>query len=197
MALKIKGVEYEFIEINPFQKTLILHEANHDVHKKIPVLVHGERPICETLIIVQYIDDAWTNAPSILPSDPFDRAIARFWPAYWFPLFQQLRETQEEEARKTLVQKISQKLVLLEEPFINCTKGKAFFNGDNVGYLEIALGSHAGWLRVTEILVGVKLLDENKTPRMVEWLERLHSDSPVNDVMLETQTIILEVFKKF
>lgn len=81
MALKVKSVDYELIEINPLQKTDLLVK-NNPVHKKIPVLIHAGRPICESLVIIQYIDETWTDGPSILPSDPYDRAIARFWAAY-------------------------------------------------------------------------------------------------------------------
>ncbi|KAG8366269.1 hypothetical protein BUALT_Bualt17G0058900 [Buddleja alternifolia] len=90
MALKIKSIKYEFIETNPHEKTELLVKSN-PVHKKIPVLFRGDEIICESLVIVQYIDDAWVDGPSILPSDPYDRAVARFWAAYidekWFLLF--------------------------------------------------------------------------------------------------------------
>ncbi|KAL0358010.1 UNVERIFIED_CONTAM: Glutathione S-transferase U17 [Sesamum calycinum] len=56
----------------------------------------------------------------------------------WFPLFQLLRDAQGEE-RRAVVQKISEGLSLLEGAFVDCSKGKEFFGGDNVGYLDIAL----------------------------------------------------------
>jgi glutathione S-transferase len=81
IALNIKAVEYDFLEETFGSKSQLLLQSN-PVHKKVPVLIHADKPICESLIIVQYIDEVWTSAPSILPSDPYDRAIQRFWAAY-------------------------------------------------------------------------------------------------------------------
>ena len=82
IALNLKHVQYEFLEETFGTKSELLLKSN-PVHKKIPVLIHAGKPVCESLIIVQYIDDVWTSSgPSILPSEPYDRAIERFWAAY-------------------------------------------------------------------------------------------------------------------
>ncbi|KAL1550961.1 glutathione transferase [Salvia divinorum] len=199
MALEMKSVDYELVEMNPYEKSELLIKLN-PIHKKVPVLVHGDRPICESLIIVQYIDDAWTNGPSILPTDPYDRAIARFWAAFvddkFFPLLRQMRDTKEEEAKRLVFEKVLEAFVLLEGAFITCSKGKAFFGGDTVGYLDIALGSFVGYLRVSEMMnANYKILDETKTPCLAGWAERLYSDSLVKDAMLDPHKLLESLTK--
>ncbi|GMP94182.1 hypothetical protein CsSME_00043725 [Camellia sinensis var. sinensis] len=77
IALNLKSINYEFQQENLASKSDLLLKSN-PIYKNIPVLIHVDKPICESLIIVQYIDEVWTSGPSILPPDPHNRTIACF-----------------------------------------------------------------------------------------------------------------------
>ncbi|XP_050237123.1 glutathione S-transferase U17-like [Mercurialis annua] len=192
IALNMKSVDYEFLQETFGSKSELLLKSN-PVHKKIPVLIHDGKSVCESLIIVEYIDDAWSSAPKILPTDPYDRATARFWGAYiddkWWPSLRGLASG-DAEAKEKAKEQIVEGLVLLEEVYQKTSKGKAFFGEDEIGYLDIAFGCYLGWLRATEEMSEVKLLDEAKTPGLVKWADAFASHPAVKDVLPETDKLV-------
>ncbi|KAL5722515.1 glutathione transferase [Ranunculus cassubicifolius] len=162
IALNVKKVRYD----NP-------------VHKKVPVMIHNDKPISESLVILQYIDEAFTSSgPSILPSDSYDRAIVRFWAAYL-----------DNKLKKASIEAVVEGLGLLESVSQEMSKGKGFFGGDTIGFLYIVLGSYLGWLRVSEKDNECKFLDEDKTPGLYGWAVRFCADAAVKKVMLRTKKL--------
>ncbi|EMS56995.1 putative glutathione S-transferase GSTU6 [Triticum urartu] len=82
IVLNLKGISYQYVEEDLQNKGELLLASN-PVHKKVPVLIHNGKPIPESQVIVQYIDEVWRGAgPSVLPAGPHERATARFWAAY-------------------------------------------------------------------------------------------------------------------
>lgn len=79
-GLELKGIPYEYVEEDISNKSPSLLHYN-PLYKKVPVLVHGAKPVCESIIILEYIDEIWPQYP-LFPIDPFDRATTRFWIKY-------------------------------------------------------------------------------------------------------------------
>ncbi|KAJ3690412.1 hypothetical protein LUZ61_019576 [Rhynchospora tenuis] len=195
IALNLKGVAYEMLQEKVGQKSDLLLNSN-PVYKKIPVLIHNGKPICESMNIVEYIDETWSsNRASILPSDSYNRAIARFWTAYVddkIPNTNRKLRTLSKQSEETEVEaeKLTAALQSLEEAFQKCSKGKSFFGGDDIGYLDIAFGSHLAWIKAVEKIVEIKFLDKKKIPSLVAWSERFCAHEAVKEVMPEADNLV-------
>ncbi|CAN1219510.1 Glutathione S-transferase U18 [Linum perenne] len=187
---KTKDPSAPFWKSNSAPRASELLKSN-PVHKKIPLLIHNDRPICESNIIVEYIDEAWSSGPSLLPSDAY--AIARFWASYldekWFPTLRTAASAPNEEAKTAAVNQLKEGLTLLEEAYGKISKGKAFFGGETIGYLDIAFGSLLGWLKAVQVMIGTKLIAEDSTPGLAKWVEKFSADPAVKDVMPETEKL--------
>ena len=194
IALNLKGVAYEFLPQIYGTKRELVAKYN-PVYKKIPVLLHKGKPLAESMIIVEYIDEVWSSTAPLLPTDPYDRAVERFWTTYfddkWFSSLKAaaiLADKEEEKA--TATEYVFTVLHQLGEAFRSCSKGKDFFGGDTIGYLDIAVGSHLGWLTASEKMTGIKFLNEEKTPGLLRWAERFCSHSAVKELMPKTENLI-------
>jgi glutathione S-transferase len=181
IALDLKGVPYEYVEEDLNNKSQLLLQSN-PVHKKIPVLIHNSKSICESLIILEYIDETWEGGVSLLPRNPYQRAVARFWAAFIDDklvhslrgMFRTPEGEEREKAKKETVANIS----LLEKAFgtaFDGLKGNPFFGGECIGYVDIVLVVQAQWIQMVERINGVKLTDPHTTPLLHAWLHRVCS----------------------
>ncbi|XP_057801312.1 probable glutathione S-transferase [Salvia miltiorrhiza] len=166
VALKMKGVEYDYIEDLRNKSALLLQ---HNPIHKVPVLVHNGKAIVESMVILEYIDEVW-EGPTILPKDPYDRAMARFWvnfiddkctPAMWKACWSRGEEQEKlkEEAREALK--------YLE----NEIKGKKYFGGDKMGIVDHAANFIGYWFPITSDFVGLQLMTDNEFPHLCRWAD--------------------------
>lgn len=100
------------------------------------------------------------------------------------------RAAQGEEAKAAVKERIIEGSVFLEEAFVKCSKGRGYFGGDNIGYLDIVLGSLLGWLRAREITQNVKFIDETKAPGLANWVHSFTLNNAVKDVLPKTEKLI-------
>ncbi|KAK3133987.1 hypothetical protein QOZ80_6AG0543620 [Eleusine coracana subsp. coracana] len=170
IALAEKGLPYESSEQELFgAKSELLLRAN-PVHKKVPVLIHDGRPVSESLVIVQYIDEAFPDSPPLLPADPYARARARFWAAYSDQVFdvgKRLWLVKKGEERKQAREEFVQVLKNLDGELGD----KPFFGGESFGFVDLALVPFMPWLPSYEKFGEFSLLAE-VPPRLAAWAKR-------------------------
>ncbi|CAK8536869.1 unnamed protein product [Lathyrus sativus] len=195
-ALNIKSLDYNNIEETFHPRSDLVLQSN-PIYKKIPVLSHGDKIICESAIIVEYIDEVWKDngASSILPSNDFDRAMARFWVSYMDDkLFNSMRNgliAQDEESKKKHFKRVEEVFVTLEDVINKCkNEGMEFFGGDKIGFIDICFGCYMSWVRAAEKIEGIKLLDDTKTPALVKWAEAFDVHPAVKGVVPEMNKLV-------
>ncbi|KAJ7956392.1 putative Glutathione s-transferase [Quillaja saponaria] len=187
LALKIKGIPYEYIEEDLSNKSELLLKYN-PAHKKVPVLVHNGKPIAESAIILEYIDETWTNSPRLLPEDPYQKAKVRFWVSF---IQQQLFECigrvvmSDGEEREKAFKEVFEELKVLEDGV------KEYFpdsnvlciNEENLGLLDIIICATFSPHRAAEEAIGVKILDPTKNPLIFSWVTALNELPLVKELL--------------
>ncbi|MCO5567238.1 hypothetical protein L7F22_020927 [Adiantum nelumboides] len=173
IALKLKGVPYYYHEEDLANKSQLLLQTS-PIHKKIPVLIHNGKPICESLIIVQYIDETWPSFDNpILPKDPYDRAIARFWADYVdkkvYDAGRRIIRSAEGELREQAKKEMIECMTTLDGALRDLCGGGPYFGGHSIGFVDVALAPFLCWFEVYETMGAFKLLDESKCPRLSKW----------------------------
>ncbi|CAL0326447.1 unnamed protein product [Lupinus luteus] len=188
IALEEKRIKYVYIEQDLTNKSLLLLEMN-PIHQKIPVLIHNGRPICESLIIVEYIDMVWNNNPLFLLSDPYQRSQARFWANFVDQQKMQVyhasrrvwtsKGNEQEIAKKDFIESLKQ----LEEELGD----NAYFGGDTFGFVDIALIPFYCWFYTYETFG--KFQVEEECPKLITWAKRCMEKESVSKTLADGKEV--------
>lgn len=186
IALTEKGVKYEGREEDLSNKSQLLLQMN-PVHTKIPVLIHNGKPVCESLIIMEYIDEVWKDkSPLLLPCDPYQRAQARFWADYAdkkiYSTARNLWAThgkEQEEAKKEFIEIIK----VLE----GVLGDKPYFGGESFGFLDVVVISYYSWFPAYELYGKFKV--EEHCPKFISWAKKCMEKDSVSKSWPDHTTI--------
>ncbi|GAV87109.1 GST_C domain-containing protein/GST_N domain-containing protein [Cephalotus follicularis] len=196
IALAENGVKYEYKEEDLRNKSPLLLEMN-PIHRKIPVLIHNGKPICESLIIVQYIDEVWNNKSPLLPSDPYERAKARFWADYIYKKVidtgKKMWTTKGDEMEAGKKEFIEVHKVLEEE-----LGDKPYFGGETFGYVDLALITFCSAFYTYETIANFSM--EAECPKLIAWSKRCMQKESVAKSLPDQKKIygfVLELRKTF
>ncbi|KAF8103146.1 hypothetical protein N665_0188s0099 [Sinapis alba] len=160
------------------------------IHKKIPVFIHKGKPICESIIQVQYIDEVWPDKNPILPSDPYQRAQARFWSNYI--------DKKTSGPCKALQRETGEKQEVAKMEFMEVLKtldselgDKSFFGGNEFGLVDIAFIGFYSWFRTYEVVANFSIVAE--FPKLIAWAERCLKRESVAKVLPDSDKVLKSV----
>ncbi|KAK7282864.1 hypothetical protein RIF29_11954 [Crotalaria pallida] len=192
-ALKLKGVEYEYVEEDIWNKSALLLQYN-PVYKKVPVLVHQGKPLAESLVILEYVDETWKQNP-LLPHDPYEKAKARFWSRFvdekCVPAFLATFSKGGEEQQKA-AEEARENLKTLESGL----EGKLYFGGEKIGFADVAIGWLGYWVPLMEEIVGIHLLDTKSMAKLKAWFDYF-LEHPIIKECMPPRDKLMEHIKTF
>nr|GMC54496.1 glutathione S-transferase U9-like [Ipomoea batatas] len=170
LGLRIKGIPFEYVEEDLSNKSPFLLE-NNPVYKKVPVLVHNGKCLSESLIILEYIDEVWSQEPHFLPADPYERSKIKFWAGYIQQVYESVLKVLTSRAweQKNACEELYDKLRVLE----NGMGGRTNVQCSNLGLLDIMIVPTLGAYKVQEEVFGVKILDPDRNPMLDSWVNSL------------------------
>ncbi|XP_027183326.1 probable glutathione S-transferase parC [Coffea eugenioides] len=196
IALEEKGIKYEYREedlTNPQRSQLVLDM--NPVRKSVPILIHRGQPVCDSAAILEYIDETWKDGfPSLLPRDPYDRAIARFWTDFvdnkvfstQAMFLRSKGDRAKEESKNELIGELKQLEAVLGD--------EQYFGGANFGYLDVVLIPFSSMFYGYESHGNFKL--EEECPKLSDWVKRCLARDSVRKVLPDSVEMY-ELHKKF
>eukprot|EP00262_Sarcandra_glabra_P004484 TRINITY_DN15565_c0_g1_i1.p1 TRINITY_DN15565_c0_g1~~TRINITY_DN15565_c0_g1_i1.p1 ORF type:complete len:220 (-),score=40.45 TRINITY_DN15565_c0_g1_i1:75-734(-) len=179
IGLAEKGIEYECKEEDLTNKSSLLAETN-PVYKKVPVLIHNGKPICESLVILQYIDEVWNNKNPLLPQHPYARSVARFWADYSEKKIYQIGKKiwlSKGEAQEAAKKEYIENWKVLEGELGD----KPFFGGESFGFVDVALIPFANLFYALEQFGNFNMNEE--CSKIIAWVERCRERESVSKTL--------------
>ncbi|GMI85388.1 A. THALIANA GLUTATHIONE S-TRANSFERASE TAU 19, glutathione S-transferase TAU 19 [Hibiscus trionum] len=185
IALAEKEIKYEYSEQDLWNKGELLLQMN-PVHKKIPVLIHNGKPVCESLNQVQYIDEVWNDRAPLLPANTYKRANARFWADFvdkkLYDLGSKIWKTKGEEQEAA------------KKEFIDCLKllegelgDSLYFGGKDFGYVDVALVPFYCWFYAYEQCGNFSI--EAECPKLIAWVKRCMQKESVAKSLVDREKV--------
>ncbi|XP_063939458.1 probable glutathione S-transferase isoform X2 [Daucus carota subsp. sativus] len=165
IALAKKGVHYECIEQNLAHKSPLLLEMN-PIHKKVPVLIHNNKPIC---------DDAYQRAQARFWADFIDKKV---YDAAW--KIWRTKGEEQEGAKKDLIENLK----VLE----NELGDKTYFGGETFGFLDVALVTYYSWFYTLEKLGNLSI--EAECPKLIAWAKRCLQIESVSKSLPDSKKVL-------
>lgn len=176
ISLEIKGLDYQYIEIDPYHKTDWFLSLNP--RGLVPALRHGEWTCYESSVLMEYLEDLGTGH-ALLPSNPQARAHCRLWSDHvnrhvipGFYRYLQAQDTAEQSKHAQSFSDEIKKLIDVADP------AGPFFLGSQISFVDVQI---APWvLRMKRVLAPYRGWPEpEQGSRWARWVEAIEGDERV------------------
>ena len=177
ISLEIKGLSYQYIEIDPYRKPDELLQVNP--RGLIPALRHGEWGCYESSVLMEYLEDLNVGIPLLPLENPRMRAHCRLWSDHInrkiLPLFYGLLQAQEEPKQIEQAAELSQEIAKIVDA---ADPNGPFFLGSHISFVDIQF---APWiLRLRRVLTPYRGWPAPEAgSRWAHWVDAVESNESV------------------
>ncbi|KLJ09427.1 glutathione S-transferase [Blastomyces silverae] len=177
IALEVKGIPYQYIEVDPYKKPESLLEVNP--RGLVPAIRQGNWGCYESTVLLEYLDDLEAGNPLLPPRDPQLRAHCRLWAdhvnRHIIPTFYRLLQEQDVQKQITHSEELQGEINKL----VNASHVHGpFFLGPAISYVDIQF---APWmLRLSRVLKRYRgWPDPERGSRWEAWVDAVENDEHV------------------
>jgi RNA polymerase-associated protein len=185
IALREKGIGFE--SRNGFDPDHKDEFEQGNPRREVPMLVDGETRICDSTIILDYIDERWSDRP-LMPHDPAARADVR--------LLEELADTRlealnfcisevmtfpvrEEASAEQVIARSKAQIVKLHEELATLLGAAEYFGGVEPNRADISLFPHLNASRVMK--------NGPDSGLFADWVKRMHLRPSVAETVAEVK----------
>ncbi|XP_055356475.1 pyrimidodiazepine synthase-like [Paramacrobiotus metropolitanus] len=163
LTLNIKKIPYEIVNINLTEKPE-WYMAHHNPLGKVPTHEPGKpKPVFESLIVAEYVDEHFPNEPKLLPKDEYEKA-----------------------RQKVAIEVITQKgLKEVEESLTG-----QYFAGDKMGFVDVMIWP---WFERIAPVCEVRSVDlkmERDYPKLHAWMQKMLKEPAIADIVFPSEIMV-------
>ncbi|EFW21395.1 glutathione transferase [Coccidioides posadasii str. Silveira] len=177
IALEVKGIPYQYIEVDPYRKPDSLLEVNP--RGLVPAIRHGNWACHESTVLLEYLDDLDAGNPLLPPGKPQLRAHCRLWAdhvnRHIIPCFYRLLQEQDFQKQIEYTEELKDDISKL----VNASHVTGpFFLGPDISFVDIQF---APWmLRLSRVLKPYRgWPDPEKGSRWAAWVDAIEANDQI------------------
>ena len=192
--MEIKGLSYQYIEIDPYKKPDQLLAINP--RGLIPALKHGDWGCYESSVLMEYLEDLNAGLPLLPQNDARCRAHCRLWADHinrkilpQFYGFLQAQETDNQVAHANELKSEIAKIIEAADP------SGPFFLGPHISFVDVQF---APWiLRFKRVLKPYRAWPEpEQGSRWAAWVNAIESNEGVKSTT-STDDLYMDSYERY
>ncbi|KAG9655253.1 glutathione S-transferase, partial [Aureobasidium melanogenum] len=193
ISLEMKGLDYQYIEVDPYKKPQQLLEVNP--RGLVPALRHGDWGCYESTVLMEYLEDL-QKGEALLPSDPKLRAHSRLWSdhvnRHIVPGFYRYLQAQEEKSQIENGEELKEQISKLVDA---ADKSGPFFLGNKMTFVDVQM---APWvIRLRKVLQPYRGWPEPESgTRWAAWVNAIEQDHAVR-ATTSTDALYNESYQRY